>query len=158
MVPSGVHAAACWCVEPVGVRGAACWCRLVHFSQEVLLSDSWLLARGSWLSARGSWLSALGSRHVVWRISRWSVCLLDPWGPPNVCPSALRCQRLTLSRRKGIYHLLALASLERRQRCGKAEAVCGVVQVGAWPPCLASQCATSGSSKMWRALSVCSWQ
>jgi hypothetical protein len=112
----------------------------------------WLVALGSWLLALGSWLLALGSRLLA--LGTWSgvldvsVCLLDPWGPPNACPSALRCRRLTLSRRKGIYHLLALASLERQQRCGKAAAVCGVVQVGAWPPCLASQCATSGSSKM----------
>ena len=107
------------------------------------------LGSGSWqgvvrLSARGSrlWLLALALGSGSGVLADVLVCLLDPWGPPDACPSALRCQRLTLSRRKGIYHLqLALASLERQQRCGKAAAVCGAIQVSAWPPCLASRCA-----------------
>ena len=84
----------------------------------------WLLAlalgSGSWqgvfrLSARGSrlWLLALalGSGYGV--LADVLVCLLDPWGPLDACPSALRCRRLAPSRRKVFYLQLALALLER---------------------------------------------
>jgi hypothetical protein len=63
-------------------------------------SGSWLVALGSWLVALGSWLVALGSWSGV--LADVLVCLLDPWGPPDACPSALRCQRLTLSRQGDI--------------------------------------------------------
>jgi hypothetical protein len=78
VVPSGVHAAACWCVEPVGVRGAACWCRLVHsggvrFSTLVVGSQFSLLlglAPRRWFSV-WVWLFRRWFSFRVWLLSRW---------------------------------------------------------------------------------------